>query len=35
MIGQFLNIILFYKFKKVQTENKSIKKIRITKKKFI
>ena len=33
MIGQFLNIILFYKFKKVQTEN-SIKKIQITKKKI-
>ena len=33
MIGQFLNIILFYKFKKEHTEN-SIKKIRITKKKI-
>ena len=33
MIGQFLNIILFYKFKKEHAEN-SIKKIRITKKKI-
>ncbi len=33
MIGQFLNIILFYKFKKEHTEN-SIKKIQITKKKI-